>query len=210
MTPPLKFMVTFRASTGSQVTVLRGDGPPKITSGEGGWDVISRPRRVALTQWTGHDPYRMDIPILFDGWHDRSSVEESISRLNAMAMGHDFEPPPTLHVDGAVPVKGATWVIEAIDWGDEVYWDLSAQGRYFRMRQDAIVHLLQYQAEQRLNIIMPKTLPNEFIVPRDGFTLRDVAKAMYGNAKNWKKILRANPDIRDPNKLKAQQTIRVP
>jgi hypothetical protein len=211
MTLPARYYVTFRASNGSTVKVLRGDGPPKIVGGSGGWDVVSRPRRVAMTQWTGRDPYRMDVPILFDGYRFKDSVEEDIARLNNMSIGHDYDPPPTINIDGAVPVKGATWVIENIDWGDEVYWELSAQGRYYRMRQDAVVHFLQYQAEKRLKITMPKSLPNQFIVPRDGYTLREVAKAMYGNAERWKEIQKANEKlVRDPNKLKKGWELRVP
>ena len=210
MSVPLKYTVTFRASNGASVRVLRGDGPPKIVGGSGGWDVVSRPRRVALTQWIGRDPYRMDIPIIFDNYKNKGSVEEDIARLNNMSIGHDFSPPPTLNIDGAVPVKGATWVIEAIDWGDDVYWQQSDLGQFFRMRQDAVVHLLQYQAEARLRITMPaKDLPHQFTVPRDGFTMRMVAKAMYGNGSQWKKIQKANPN-RDPNKLRRGQVLRVP
>ena len=192
------------------VKVLRGDGPPKIVGGAGGWDVVRRPRRTALTQWVGREPYRMDVPILFDGLRLQEGVENDIRLLNQMSLGFDYDPPPTITVLGALPVNGATWVIENIDWGDEVYWRQSAQGRYFRQRQDALVHLLQYQAEARLKITMPKSLPNEFIVPRDGFTLREVAKNMYGDGDRWKEIQKANTGIRDPNKLRKGQHIRVP
>lgn len=207
--PALRYFIIFRSDSGSQVKVLRGEGSPKMTGGSGGWSVIDRPRRISLTQWTGREPYRMDIPVLFDGWRDQVSVEESIARLNQMSMGHNYSPPPTVTVEGGVPIKGATWVIESIDWGDEVFWSQSDQGRYFRLRQDAVVHMLQYQAEARLKITMPKSLPNEFTVPRDGFTMREVAKAMYGNGEKWQKIQKANPN-RDPNKLKKDTVLRVP
>lgn len=211
MSPPRRYYVDFKASNGAIVRVLRGDGPPKMTGGSGGWNVVTRPRRVGLTQWQGRDPYRMDIPILFDAYREGVSVEPGISRLNNMSMGHDYNPPPTVLVEGAVPIKGARWVIEDIDWGDEVFWETSSQGQYFRLRQDAVVHLLQYQAEKRLKITMPKSLPNEFTVPRDGYTLREVAKQMYGNAERWKEIQKANAgEIRDPNKLKKDQVLRVP
>jgi nucleoid-associated protein YgaU len=207
---PSQYIVIFRSSSGSEVAAYRGDGSPKMTGGSGGWDVVARPRRIALTQWTGREPYRMDVPVLFDGYRHSQSVEEDIARLNQMSMGADFKPPPTVTIEGAVPIKGATWVIESIDWGDEVYWQISDQGRYYRQRQDAVVHLLQYQAEKRLKITMPKSLPNQFIVPRNGYTMKEVAKAMYGNANRWTDIKKANPKIRDPNNLKYKTVLRVP
>jgi nucleoid-associated protein YgaU len=190
--------------------MLRGDGSPKMTGGGGGWNVVSRPRRVGVTQWAGHDPYRMDVPVLFDGWQDRASVEDSIARLNAMQMGSDYDPPPTVTIDGAVPIKGATWVIENIDWGDEVFWQESSQGRFFRLRQDAVVHLLQYQAEVNVKIAVVKFLPNTYYVLHKGETPKQIAKAVYGNANRWKDIQKANPKIRDPNKLPVKTTLRIP
>jgi hypothetical protein len=211
---PEQHFVIFKSSLGSQVKVLRGDGAPKMTAGSGGWSVISRPRRTSLTQWTGRDPYRMDIPILFDGFRNDKSVESGIARLNSMSIGHDYDPPPTLIIEGGVPIKGATWVIDSIDWGDNVYWE-SSNGHYFRTRQDAVVHLLQYQAESRLNITMPKTLPGQYIVTRDGMTLKEAVKAYYGNTKKYKAVLSTNKGndanhVRDPNNLRKGLTLTMP
>lgn len=211
MNLPRRYIYIFRSSKGAQVTVVRGEGPPKITGGSGGWNVVNRPRRTSLTQWGGREPYRMDVPILFDGWRARVSVEEDIRRLQQMSMGHDYDPPPTITLQGALPVNGATWVIEDIDWGDEVYWSQqSSQGRFFRMRQDAVVHLLQYQAEERLKIVMPRQLPNQYTVFKEGETLRSIAKVMYGDGDKWKVIKKANPSVRDPNKLKVKTVLRIP
>ena len=212
--PKAQHFVIFKSSLGAQVKVLRDAAAPKMTAGGGGWSVISRPRRTSLTQWAGRDPYRMDVPILFDGFKDSKSVEADIARLNGMSIGHDYDPPPTLSIEGAVPVKDAVWVIDAIDWGDEVYWESSGE-HYFRTRQDAVVHLLQYQAEERLNITMPKTLPGQYIVPRDGMTLKEAVKAYYGNTKKYKAVLSVNKGndadhVRDPNNLRKGLTLTMP
>src|SRR5262252_6436265 len=119
---PDKYFYIFKASDGTQVKVLRGDGAPKMVGGIGGWNIVARPRRVGLTQWGGREPYQMDVPILFDRWHDQNSVEREIRQLNKMALGYDYAPPPTVTMQGALPVVGATWVITSIDWGDNVYW----------------------------------------------------------------------------------------
>lgn len=200
---------TFRASNGSQVKVLRGTAAPKITGGEGGWTTIDRPRRVGLTQWDGHTPYTMDVPILFDGHHTGSSVERDIRVFNLMAMGRDFTPPPTVTIDGALPVAGAVWVIEGIDWGDIVYWEISPRGRYFRTRQDAVAHMLQYEAVKTLKIVVPKQLPNSY-TPNRQMTLKEVSKAVYGNGTHWQEIQKANPSIRDMNKVPKGKRLRIP
>jgi nucleoid-associated protein YgaU len=151
----------------------------------------------------------MDVPILFDGYRYGTSVELDIRRFQLMAIGSDFNPPPTVKIDGALPVSGATWVITSIDWGTEVFWSQTQRGQYFRLRQDAIVHLLQFQAEERLKITITNSLPNHYIAAK-GDTLQGISKAMYGNGSRWKEIKAANPSIRDPNKIPAGKSIRIP
>jgi hypothetical protein len=211
---PDRYFYTFRSSKGQVVKVMRGDDSASIVGGEGGWNTIARPRRTSLTQWGGRDPYSMDVPIIFDGWRYGVSVEREIRMFQEMARGYDFSPPPTIKIDGALPINGATWVITSIDWGNEVFWSQaaksqSAQGSYYRLRQDAVVHLLQFQDEQRLKITLTNSLPNQYTVPKGTkTTLKDIAKAMYGNGSRWKEIQQANPKIRDPNKVSG--TVRIP
>jgi hypothetical protein len=206
---PDKYFYTFRSSAGAVVKVLRGEESPTIVGGEGGWNLISRPRRTSLTQWGGREPYQMDVSVLFDGWKTGTSVETDIRRLQAMAIGSDFSPPPTIKIDGALPVGGATWVITNIDWGANVYWSQTARGQYNRLRQDAVVHLTQYFAEQRLKIAITNALPNQYVVPKGTVTtFKAIAAAMYGSPARWKDIQKANPDQRDPNKVKG--SVRIP
>jgi hypothetical protein len=209
MSPPRKYYYTFTADSGSIVRVMRGTAPPKMTGGMGGWQIVNRPRRSGITQWTGYEPYQMEVPVIFDGWHNQESVEDDIRRLNMMQTGMPYQPPPTLQIDGALPISGATWVISTIDWGDIVYWKQTPTGDFVRLRQDAVVHLLQYVEEDRL-MIRNVGLPHVYTPMRKGMSFRDVAKEMYGSPKRWKDIKNANPKIRDPNNLPKDQTIRVP
>jgi len=208
-----KYYYVFKASNGLQVKVLRGAAPPTMMAGGiGGWNTVPRPRRTALTQWAGRDPYQMDVPVLFDRWHEQNSVEREIRQLNRMALGFDYQPPPTVKIQGALPVVGATWVISGIDWGEEVYWAQSKSG-FYRLRQDAVVHLLQYQAEERLKIVVTKSLPNIYVVfNKNGESLKTIAKHVYGNAKKWRVIKKANPGpkTRDPNHIKYMTKLRIP
>src|SRR4051794_11563779 len=178
----------FKSSTGSSVTVLRGDGPPKMVGGGGGWEVEARPRRVGLTIWKGRDPYTMDVPILFDGWAIGRSQEDNISAMNQMQMGSDLEEPPTVEIIGGVPVKGIKWVI-TIDWGDNVIYQSGQNGDY-RLRQDAVVHMTQYVQEDRLVVQNKGKLPGapRLYTVRQGDDLRSVSQKMYGTPSRWKEI----------------------
>lgn len=153
----------------------------------------------------------MDVPILFDGHSEGSSVEQDIATLNSMQIGGPFDAPDTVTLDGAVPLRGLTWVINGIEWGDEVYWEQNgSNGQPYRTRQDAVVHLIHYTREERVKIQATNTLPNIYVVSNGGETMRSIAKSMYGNASKWKQIREANPNIRDPNKIKIGTKVRVP
>ena len=95
---------TFTASDGTSVTMLRGQAMPTMTGGGGGWQITARPRRVSLTQWKGRDPYKMDVPVMFDGYANDKSVEIAISKLNQMQMGRDLSPPPRVKIVDGVEV----------------------------------------------------------------------------------------------------------
>lgn len=204
---------TFRSSRGSQVTVLRGDGAPKMVDGGSGWTVEDRPRRVGLTIWKGRNPYRMDVPILIDAWASQDSIENDIAILNQMQMGSDLEQPPTVTIVGGVPVKGIVWVLDPIiDWGDNVIWGANSRGDMFRYRQDAVVHLCQYNPEDRLQVSGGGNLqaPRRYIV-KQGDDLRSISQKMYGDPTKWKLIQAAN-NIRDPKRILRMvgKEIRIP
>lgn len=199
---------TFNPSRGKSVTIRRGDGAPKMTAGGGGWETVDRPRRTGFTQWSGGDPYQMDIPVLFDGWANGRSQEAAISMLNQMKMSPGpWLPPPTVTIIGLVPVKGATWVIQNIEWGDDVIWQADGESGY-RLRQDAVVQLLQFVAEDRLTI-RKQSPPIKLHIVRKGDTLANISKREYGTTKYVAMLKKAN-NIRDPNHLKLKSTVKLP
>lgn len=200
---------TFRASNGISVTMLRGSSAAKMTQGGGNWTTISRPRRVAMVRWVGRDPYGMDVPVMFDGWAGSDSVETGIAKLNQMQMSPgDLIPPPTVHIDGAVPIKGAVWVISSIDWGDNVIWAARGEGGH-RLRQDAVVHLLQYVPEKLLRVGAPNLAMGGTYVVKSGDTVKSITKYWYGDISQMKLVMNAN-GLRDSNKLKVGTRLRMP
>jgi LysM repeat protein len=201
----------FRSSAGKSVVVRRGMGAPVITGGGGRWKTINRPRRTSIVQWDGDDPYTIDVPVLFDGWANNDSIEEEIAILNQMKMADKAEnltPPPTVFVDGALPVKGARWVIADITWdADNVIWHVVGD-KDFRYRQSATVHLLQYVPTDTL-VFKKVSVGSTIHTVKSGETLRSIAKKHTGNANDAKAIAKAN-GIRDHKTIKTGQNLKIP
>lgn len=215
-------MVTFSCEAIRPVQVMLDETPASVTGGYGGWTVVPRQRRVGITQWIGKDPFRMAIPILFDGFKSATGCELDISRLSRMALppagGGE---PPVIQVRGAaIPRPGPTkWVIESITWGtNKVVWDSVGGGVRARTRQDAVVNLLQYASEDRVAFAaMPaivKNGPSKVGWPkshflRQGETLQSVAVLYYGDSSSWTKIAAAN-GLRDPKAAKVGTNLKIP
>ena|SRR5215831_2753122 len=192
--------------TGPQVMVMRGESPPQITGGGAKWNTIERPRRTSMVQWTGNDPYTMDVSIMIDGWADNRSVENDVARINQMFHSPaDLSPPRPIAIDGAVPVKGARWIITGIDWGDRTIWVPDQKGKGYRQRQDAVLHLLQFIPETVLNKLQPTTgLKIHTVKAKE--TVRTIARKHGVTTHDIKK---AN-NIRDVKVVKPGQKIKVP
>lgn len=232
--PDNKYYVTFDPDSKTPpVVVLLAGAPTTVIGGYGGWDVVARPKRMGLTIWRGKEPLRMTIPILFDGWAEGKGQEIAISHLSGMALvpgdpeRASSQEPPVIKVKGpGVPNPGvAKWVIESLDWGTDVIQDFADDGVMVRMRQDCVVHLLQYVEEDRVsfkNIKLGSNAPDKKnnvaphgwkapVVAKKGDTLKTIANRVYKNTKpnDWKLIAKAN-GITDPKKVKMGQTIKIP
>lgn len=210
---PSRYYYVFTASNGTSVTVLRDEGVPTKTDGIGGWEVVERRRRKGLTKWTGRNPARMELPILFNGQDSDPpySVDRDVTTLNQMAFGDNFVEPPTVKVDGYLPVYGLTWVIEDITWGDNQVWMQGDTGETIRVRQDAIVKLLQFVDEDVVKVGNLGQVPKPSTKPYQANgqeTLKQIAKKVYGNSAMWVEIAKLNPGlVRGPQTVPAAGTI---
>src|SRR6476659_9579173 len=184
--------------SGDVVVAYRGDGAATITGGGGRWDTVQRPKRQSVTLWRGGDPYTMDIPILFDGWMLGDSVEAAIARVNQIRFSPGaLKEPPHLRINGALPVKGATWVLAEITWGNQVIWDTSGQ-KMFRLRQDATLHVLQYVSEKAFKGVKEFKVNDKVVTVKDG---QGIEHHSGGDTKTKKSIQKKN-SIRDPKTVK--------
>jgi len=218
--PPLtmpRHYYGFTADNGLFVQALRGFDPPTLSSGGARWSVIDAPRRVSFVQWQGRDPFQLDVPILLDGWINYDSIESECRKLTQMQLCPEFDEPPKIIISGALPISGdlpsgdRRWVIQSIDWGTNVYWAKTDSGRPFRLRQDAVIHFLEYNPERRVHVLATNTLPNTYKVLKGRtVTLKQVAKEVWGSSRRWKDIKKVNPSIRDPNHIKGPKTLRIP
>lgn len=191
---------------GTIVVVRRGEGAAKIISGGARWTTVSRPKRTSIVLFDGIDPWRVDVPVLFDGWANTDSVEGHIAQLNQMRVSQaTLTRPSRIRIDGAMPVKGATWVIESLEFGDNVIWDTTGD-KAFRYRQDATIHLLQYNPEVALRGIKPFKTNDKVVVAKAGQTAKTLAG---GDPKKVKAIQKAN-GIRDPKTIKKGTPVRIP
>ena len=201
-----------RSTTGTRVVVRRGADAPNITGGGARYTIVQRPRRTSMIQWNGDDPYTMDLPILFDGWAlgtygtTSESVEQDIAAVNQMMHSQgELTPPVQVFIEGAVPVKGAKWVIQTITWGSVTIWDTDVKGKGYRLRQDAVIGLLQFFPETVLQFQRkPGTTTPYTVKTLD--TLAAIA-AKYGVLKS--DIMKKN-NIRDPKSIKVGQIILIP
>lgn len=186
--------------TGETIIVYRGEGAATIASGGGRWDVVQRPKRKSVTLWRGTDPFVMDVPILFDGWETQTPVEPTIARVSQIRFSQaDLREPSHLRINGALPVKGTTWVLTDITWGSKVIWD--AEGtRYSRYRQDATLHLLQYVSEEAFKGLKEFKIRDRIVVNSSG---QGIEHHSGGDPKTKKDIQKKN-HIRDPKIVKTK------
>jgi hypothetical protein len=179
-------MVTFSSSNGLTVSVLADEDSSALTDGFGGWESVDRPKRVAMTRFATKPLFRQDIPILFDGWPDGGQQETKIATLIRMAQQAGVNaPPPTVSISGPVQRTDLTWVIENISWGTAKVIRDVVGGVSVRMRQDAVVHLMQY-VDDKVLVTPAKPAVASKVVDGKGKTPKQLSQEMYGTPDFWK------------------------
>src|SRR5262245_38056928 len=114
------------------LTCLLGPDSPRISSGDGGWEVVDIPRQVGMTLWNSSEPYQLQFSILLDGGklgfkeraslnrgygpHEWVSQEFAIRRLYAVARGEgEGDRPGVIRIKGIPYLPERRWVIEEIE-----------------------------------------------------------------------------------------------
>lgn len=119
--------------------------PEQMTpsGGVGGWESIDRPRRPQATVWQGQPSESVQFILFFDKWVDGVSVEPQLQTLRQMGTPHPKtdEPPRLRLVYGKLGRGKALWVIDTIEWGEEL-----RRGDLKRTRAEVTVTLLRHHA----------------------------------------------------------------
>lgn len=225
----MTFVVLSSANPAISVRLPLDATPPAVTGGYGGWEMVARPRRAALTQWKGREPFTATIAFVLGSLvgDDPPSQEVSISRLERLALPNPNPggEPPVVRARGTMPHSDLEWVIQIIEWGDS---DRNRRGE--RIVQHGVVTLWRYTADDRIQL-MPaaaeirrktaeseralaakkggKTASKKLYYAKSGDTLSSIAADQLGSHKRWKEIGDLN-NIRDDKSVVEGQEIRLP
>jgi len=201
------------------LTTLPGPNNPEITEGRGGWSEVTRPRRVAISEWTGPALHKANIELLLDGWQLNQSVEALEATMERLAPRSPLVEPPVVVVKGypGVPAN-LQWSIQQVDPTDRIR---RTDGSTVRVT--LVVQLLEYRVS---DLVVPRTspakrsaartgaspttrsVPNSYTV-KAGDTLSSIAAQLLGSSQQWPAIATLN-GIRDGNRLKVGQVLKLP
>lgn len=205
------------------VTILLGDGTAKAVA-DGGWSFVSRPKNVGFTTWDGQSPYTMTIPVMFDAFIRQASVEadlEALRQIMRRPVGPAKQPSP-VRLAGPLPLTNLLWVVQAVPTDAEIRRSVDGA----RVRASAEITLMEYVEADVLVSARPSPAkaatarqaasPKSGAKPssrtytvKSGDTLSKIAAKMLGSYKRYTEIAKLN-GIRDPNKIRVGQVLRLP
>lgn len=187
---------------------------PVPVAGYGGWVKVQRPKRKSITEWLGREPLSLEIDFLIDHNDDGNGklCELEIRDLEKLAgqeaKGEDDPPlfqlqsaPEQLMPHGFARAPHAKYFIESGPAWDKESVITNPEGR--RLRIGGTITVTQFSEDSRLERLKRRKRGGrsrrDFYTIKKGDTLQKIAarKDVYGDAKKWKLIAKANK-IRDP------------
>lgn len=123
-----------------------GDGAAKIADETSGWTTIDRPKQQAITQWVGGQPRKVGVPIILDGYHRGEPINHKLSALHEIVRDKNGDRrPPTFIALGPIPFSGHRFVLEQIEYGDDIIrGEVGTRDAGKLLRQDFTLHLMQF------------------------------------------------------------------
>ncbi len=206
----------------SKIVFTAPYGPKGATAAGGGpiLTVVPRPERKSLTEWSGREPYSMNIDFALDNYIDGEGVpiEQEFRKLERL-MGIDEgdpEPPKVIVLGdprGSVPHdlhdnSRARWWVESVTIDDEKTLRNSHGNR---VRIFGTVKLTEVVEGELLTVssaaASKKSVGQNRYTVKKGDTLMSIAskKKIKGG---WRTLAKLNK-IRDPRKLRVGQVIRL-
>lgn len=215
MSVNVKSIVMTANAIDEQVYGTLGATNPILANGYGGWSIVTRPQKKAMTNWDGHQPFQLVFEIWFSEVARDKSIEGAIKSLSRMArVDSDLDPnrPPQVRIHGDAfdqTMKNIAWVIQNLEWGKTI----RSENHGFRIQQQCTVTLLEHVTGGLVNESNVKPGQHQpkyrTYTIKKGDTLQSIAKKLLGKASRWQEIARLN-NIHDPRNLKVGRKIRVP
>jgi hypothetical protein len=195
--------VTLKSTNGLKVVALLGETSPILSEGVTTWETVARPKRESITRFSGRNPFKQDIPVVFDAHADGNSVEGPVGTLVKMSTQ-----PHTISISGPVLKTNLDWIIIDITWDDQQTLWKRATPRDVRTRQLAVIHLQEFvddvviktPASPKVQNLKKRDPPKKIKVPK-GMTLKQIAQLEFGDPDKWMVIVKDNPilwGITDP------------
>jgi nucleoid-associated protein YgaU len=215
-----------------------GDERPDVTSGYGGWDEVTRPRRAPITTYRAPTPLHLSLSLLIDRWAESASVEAQIATVEKMARPTGVNrAPPRLRVAATgqhVPHTERSWVIGELTWGDalmnqhgnrtrqqlsvvlyefveDTYMTEKSAARRRRMKaasHRAGAPAKRLHAKRKHHVVTSKTRATSSAFG-EGEDLLAIAARELGDADRWVELAELN-GLRDPRAITPGQVIRLP
>ena len=198
------------------VRVLLGSQPAAPVA-DGGWVVVTRPKKSGFTVFEGYEPHTMELSILFDGFAQGRSQEDDIDALNTIMrnpVGLMKQPSP-VKLEGPVPMVDATWVIQSIFF-DSSTLVRAADGNIVRVA--ATVSLIEYvEADVLISAnpspvrtvmaSVPQVVPQTYTV-QEGDTLPSIAARKLGSWSEYTTLMALN-NLRDRRRVPVGTVLRL-
>ncbi len=194
-----------------------GSAPAAPTAGAATWEEIARPGRTSLSHFLGNELVKLDVPVFFDGWPDRS-VETEVRQVLALCRSGEIgRLPPTFYATGPIPYSGTRFYMELPEWGDGLRGDRGGPVEGQLVRQALTLKLVQFvdpdtvrvTRRQRASIGRAKAL-SRTITLQARMNLIEIAAHFLHDASRAREIAKLN-HIRDTRKkLAAGTKIRLP
>jgi hypothetical protein len=213
-----QYKATFyqRDDTSARVNVWLGDTPPTPSAGGGGYQVISLPKRSAVTVWQGRDGVLVqDIPVMVladDTEYGLSTIAQIDPLIKMWRPVDDTEAPPVIRVTaprGLIPYSTLPYWVSDFTWGAAI-----GDENGDRIMQQLVIQVTEYRADEELQTIKLKrpdaTKRQRTYVVRPGDTLTSIA-ARYKLPNGWRQLGAAqNPQINDPRSLTPGTRLTIP
>lgn len=205
---------------------IMGDGTyAPAAGGQGGWQIVDRPRQVAALQWYDRSPMSIVADLLIDSETIYGAAGYSVEYECLLLDGWQDKiigtnQPPIFSITGPVAGVQRQWCIYTLSYGAAI----RDQQAGFRTQQRVNLTLYEYNSPLQSTLNTPSPAAQAWYIAgnqsngaggyllytvKAGDTLETIAAALLNNYSEWTAIASLN-NLRDPNNLYPGQVLQIP